>query len=277
MPTKSIHTLLYCFFIFSFIPIKSQQIIVVDSLDDRPIPFAKIFDSKNLYLTDSAGRYNFENLPNEQVYVSSSGYQIKKVKITDKTIKLSPKITNIEAVVIDNKPFNIDEEIGFNKSKNSIIIDYKREFAIELNNLTNKNCKLESLVIPFKKSSYQKGYLLFDFYESIDGKIGQKINMHNYVVPISSLERNHILTLKEKIYMEKQSSIFVSVIWVENTYNKSESFTNKVYFYTKQNSTEGRMYVRKSNYNGWDLKPYIEDGAKPSIIPAFKALIKCTN
>lgn len=67
MSTKSIHILLYCFFIFSFIPIKSQQITVVDSLDDQPIPFAKIFDSKNLYLTDSAGRYNFENLPNEQM------------------------------------------------------------------------------------------------------------------------------------------------------------------------------------------------------------------
>lgn len=266
------------FFILLSIIVKSQQVIIVDSLDNKPIPFTKIIDSKNLYLTDSTGRYKFENLPNEEVFVLSSGYNTKKLKINSEVIKLSPKITNIEKVIISKNNFINDKELGFNSGKNYIIIDQKREFAIEVYNHVDKNCRIEKVLIPFKKSSYKKGYLLFDFYESLDGKIGQKINVQNYVFPVSFLENNNLLILKEKIYLEKQSSIFISVIWVENSYSKSESFSNKIYFYTKQNKSAGKMYVRKSNYNGWEIKPLIEDQyTKTSIIPAFKLLSKCSK
>lgn len=266
------------FLIFLSIIVKGQQVSVVDSLDNKPIPFARIFDNKNVYLTDSSGRYNFERILSEQVLVLSSGYETKKLKITNEIIRLSPKIIDIDKVVITNKNFFIRREIGFIKSKNSIVLDHKREFAIELNNLTDENCRLENLVIPFKKSSNNKGYLLIDFYESLEGNVGQKINTQNYVFPISSFAQNNNVVLKENIYMEKQSSIFISMTWVENTYHKSESFANKLYFYTKQSHSNGKMLVRKSNYNGWDLKPYVEDrSVKSSIIPAFKVLSKCSN
>lgn len=258
--------------------VKSQQVTIVDSLDNKPIPYTKIISSENLFLTDSLGVYNFEKFPTEEVSVHSAGYEIKKLKLNSEIIQLTPKINNIDNIVISKNNFDNDKELGFNADKNSIILNSKVEFAIEIKNTNDNTCRIEKVKIPFKKSLNKKGYLLFDFYNSIEGKIEKKINMLNYVFPVSFLEANNMVTLKEKIYIEDQGSIYISVIWVENTYSKSETFDNKIYFFTKQQKPFGKMFVRKSNYEGWNLKPYFEDGqTKNSIIPAFKVLSKCGN
>ncbi|WHF51283.1 hypothetical protein QGN23_12710 [Chryseobacterium gotjawalense] len=69
--------------IFLSIFIKSQEIIIIDSLDNKPIPFCKIMDSDHLYITDSLGKYSFATFPKESVIISSAGYEVKKITLYD--------------------------------------------------------------------------------------------------------------------------------------------------------------------------------------------------
>lgn len=266
------------FFIFISLIVKSQQLTILDSLDSKPVPYSKIMDGKNLYLTDSLGKYNFEYFPTDEVTIISAGYETKRLKLKSAIVRISPKIINIENVVISQKNFVTDKKLGFDNGKNSMVIDQKREFAVEIKNYGNTTCRIDKILIPFKKSSNKKGYLLFDIYNSNNIEITEKLNNNNYVIPIAILEKNSLFPLKEKIYIEKQHSIYLSVIWVENTYNKSELFSNKIYLNTIPNKTNAKMYVRKSNYNSWNLKPYIENiQSTNSIIPAFKVFAKCAK
>ncbi|WHF51276.1 hypothetical protein QGN23_12675 [Chryseobacterium gotjawalense] len=263
--------------IFLSIFIKSQEIIIIDSLDHRPISFCKIMDSDHLYVTDSLGKYNFATFPKESVIISSAGYEVKKITLKTGIVKLTPKFIQISEINISNNNLKIDTELGYKSSKNTIIIDQNREFAVEIKS-QNANCLIDNVSIPFKKSSSSKGYLLVDIYHDENGKIGEKINASNYVLAIEKLGKNNILQLIDEIYIEKGNAIYISIIWVENTYTKSEKFANKIFLYTQPHKSSGKMFVRKSNYGDWDLKPYIENvDQKNSIIPALKIHGKCSK
>lgn len=266
------------FFIILSIFVSSQEVKIVDSIDTKPISYSKIIGYDNLYVTDSLGRYNFEVFPKGEVIISSAGYETKKISKMSKLIKLKPKFIQVETINLSEQNFNNENELGFLRSKNLIIIDQKREFAIEIINNDNNLCKVEKIIIPFKKSINDKGYLLIDFYENENGKVGFKLNTDEYFIPVKILQRNNILQVKDKIFIEKGKSIYVSTTWVENIFTKSEIYSNKIYFNTKKNKQQGKMFVRKTNNYNWALKAYTENiETKNSIIPAFKIIAKCTD
>lgn len=252
-----------------------QEIKVVDSIDHKPIPYARIFLKDKLLITDSLGRYFFDKYPNEFV-VRANHYQNKTVSsIQNNLVKLNPTYKDIDEVELKNNNFVVNNVLGFKKDKNSIIVDSSKEFAIRISNPFSL-CKLENIKIPFKKSLHYKGYLILDIYEEKDNGIGEKLNSNNYVVSLADLKNNKSVEINEKMIID--GSFYISVIWVENLYNESDLFTNKVYLNVKNKGEFGKMYVRKSTYNSWNLQPFEENiSSENSIIPAFSISAKCTK
>lgn len=261
-------------FILLSIFANSQKITVVDSIDKKPVAYSKIIDKDNLYVTDSLGNYFFDKKITSSVEISANGYKSKKTIINSGTIILSPEIIKLEEVKLSK---TVQKELGLESSKNQIFFDNKREYAVEITNTVSDNCKVDELIIPFKKSLNKNGYLIIDIYDAINGKIEQKLNYENYVIPIKELSKKKTVKIEDHVYITKNSSVYISMIWVENLAKDSENFSNKVYLFTKSNNAKGRMYVRNTYYKGWDIKPYNEEvGIKDPWIPAIKINANCT-
>ena len=266
----------FLFFLFCFSFYQAQQIVIVDSLDNSPIAFSRIYDKNRLYIADSLGKYKFDFWPNDGITVESGGYQSKYITSKSSIIKLYPKINDIENVLISPLRFKKKISLGYELSSNSIVIDKEREMAVEITNNHTKPCLVDEVIIPFRKALHNKGYLFIDFYASKDGKVGEKLNTKNYILPIYNIKSNNALKLEQKIIIEAGGSIFLAVSWIENTFSSSEVFTNKIFLFTKKKHPKSTMYVRKSNYRSWDLRPFVDFGdSKETIIPAFKLLTKC--
>lgn len=261
------------FFLFLSLLCYGQEIRIIDSIDDKPIPYGKIYLENRLLISDSLGKYFFDERPVGFI-IRANGYEDKSiVSLNSNIIKLKPIFNNIERVELDENNFNVSDLLGYKKGKNTIIIDSSKEFAIKIINPFHL-CQLEDVKIPFKKSLHKKGYLILDIYEEKNNKIGDKLNSNNYVISLDNLKSGNSVKINEKIIIEE--SFYVSVIWVENLYTKSNMFTNKVYLNVKDKSSSGKMFVRKSTYNSWDIKPFEEDSSsKNSIIPAFSVSVKC--
>ncbi len=251
-----------------------QGIIIVDSIDNKPVAHAKIYLKNKLLITDSLGKYFFDEKPDEFM-IRTNGYQDRNVSLINHMIKLKPGFKDISEIEVSRDNFNVNTSIGFQKSKKTIIIDSNKEFAIRIIHPFGL-CKLEGIEIPFKKSLHDKGYLILDIYEENRSGVGARLNSNSYVVPVNSLKKTNSVKINEKIIVE--SAFYVSVIWVENLYTKSNQFTNKIYLNVKDNSIQGKMFVRKSTYNLWDLKTFEENAiSENSIIPAFSASAKCAK
>lgn len=256
---------------------KSQSIKVVDSLNNKSIPFAKIISKDHLYLTDSSGVYIFEKIPTENVTISAPGYENKATEIkSNLLLTLTPKIIPIEEVKISSKKLDIDNIIGYKNGKQITFISENIEYAIELKNDSELECKIDNIEIPFKKSKNKKGYLLLDMYENKNGRIGNILNNQNYIIPISSLDKNNLLKVKDNIYFHKNESIYIAVTWIENIAKNSDKFTNIISFFSLPKGSNGKMYSRRTTYQSWDTTPLIENqDTKSSFIPAFRIHTKC--
>lgn len=251
-----------------------QEIIIVDSIDKKPVAYAKIYLKNKLLITDSLGKYSFDEKPDEFM-IRANGYQDRNVSSIDHIIQLKPDFKDIDEIEVSRDNFSVDTSIGFQKSKNTIVIDSNKEFAIRIIHPFDL-CKLEDIKIPFKKSIHDKGYLIVDIYEENRSGVGARLNSNSYVVPVKSLKKTNSVKINEKIIVE--SAFYLSVIWVENLYTKSNQFTNKIYLNVKDKNIQGKMFVRKSTYNLWDLKPLEENAlSENSIIPAFSASAKCAK
>lgn len=268
------------YILFLIIPIlfKSQRIQIVDSLDNRPIALSKIIDNNNLYLTDTLGVYSFKKIPEEKVLIRASGYEDKivKLKLNFNSIKLQPKLINIEEINLIKKNMTTPHIFGI-KSKNATsFLSEKKEYAIEIKNETQKDCKVEQIEIPFKKAKNKKGFLLIDFYDSIDGKIGIILNRKNHVIPVANLYQNKIFQVNDNIYIHKNNAIFLAITWVYNTYESSDDASNAITFYSLPKGIAGKMHLRITSYKRWDTIPLIEnENTKSSFIPAFRIITKC--
>ncbi|MGV0966502.1 hypothetical protein [Empedobacter falsenii] len=261
-------------FILLSIFANSQQISIVDSIDKRPIAYSKIIDKDNLYVTDSLGNYFFNKKITNIVEILANGYKPKKTLILSDTIILSPIVIKLDEIKLSK---TIKKELGYKLSKSQLFLDNKREYAIQITNSFSDNCKIDELIIPFKKSLNKNGYLMFDVYEDNSGKIGQKLNYENYIISIKDLTKNKSIKISDHINLVKNSSIYISMIWIENLAKNSENFTNKIYLFTKPTLPKGRSYIRASYYSGWDIKPYEDDiNTKDSNIPAIKINALCT-
>lgn len=254
----------------------SQKIKIMDSINNNPIPHAKIISNNNLYLTDSLGVYNFESIPKEEITITASGYESKLTKLNSNSIKLNPKIIPIDEVKISNKKLGIQHTIGYKNGSPTTFISENLEYAIEIKNDYEFLCKVDEIEIPFKKAKNKKGYLLIDLYESHNAEIGEILNSTNYTIPISTLGKNKFVKIKDNIYIDKNQSIYIAITWIESTYEHSENFSNKIDFFSLPKGSIGKMFVRRTTYKKWDTTPLIENKeTKFNFIPAFRIHTKC--
>lgn len=250
-----------------------QKIKIIDSIDNKSIPYAKIYVDDKLLIADSSGQYFFDKQPSNFI-IRSNNYLDKKIlNLESDIIKLLPHYKKIDTVKLSKDHFPTQNHVGFKKSKNVIAIDNNREFAVKIINPFGL-CKLENIEIPFKKFLHNKGYLIVNVYGDENNMIGDKLNENEYVIPLVDIKRNNSVEIKERVIVEQ--AFYISVMWVENIYSKSDVFTNKVYLYVKNNMDLGEMLVRRTVYNSWNIKPFKESSSSEnSIIPAFSASIKC--
>lgn len=144
--------------IFTFNNTHSQnRIIVLDSLNLKPIPFANIsFDKNNGLYTDENGYFEINKNSNDTLYISHvsyNSYTIKTSEIKD-TIILSQNAILLKEVVVSNKN-RVSKYIDFPKKNNNFSswpVSPKSEIVtLIIPNLENTNSILKNFTFNFVK------------------------------------------------------------------------------------------------------------------------------
>ena len=178
-----------CMIIFFLVLTKtsSQEIsgIVLDSLTKQPIPFANIISNFNKNtITNEEGRFRlFKDIlftNRDSVYVSSIGYNSLTILATDlikeSKIVLSPKIIELETVIVTNREkltaIQIINKVKENV-KNIFDFDYKNKRIFRRRIIMSD---FDKAMIDIKKSSIKE----FDqiFMDSINETIPKKNNFY---------------------------------------------------------------------------------------------------
>ncbi|MCB0473574.1 MAG: carboxypeptidase-like regulatory domain-containing protein, partial [Flavobacteriaceae bacterium] len=139
-------------FIVNGISVLSAQEIrskIIDSITKKPIPYATVIFNKKGLVSNEEGRFSFQfskgSNPKDTLRISCIGYETMAKPIDqyrDSVIFLSPKVYEIEEVILTNKNYSADEIIE--KVKDNLNKNYNTDY-------TNKR-------IFFRQGSHQ--YLL---------------------------------------------------------------------------------------------------------------------
>lgn len=161
---------LWIFFILLLFGLDSlaQRLVVVDSLNNDFIPFAKIYIGDSGFYTDKNGNFDAEEFANEIIKVVSPGYKTKEVFYPGNwdTIFMIPEPVELETVIINHSnpekiiinPKNKKEDFG------SFPIKDEQEIRIHIiPSLKIADFKLEELVIPFEKGNVLRKNEQVDF------------------------------------------------------------------------------------------------------------------
>lgn len=272
----------YLLFLLFSINIFGQQINIIDSLDQKAIPYSRIYTKDKLMVTDSAGSYNLVGISDSIIKIVSTEYHSKTITKTGlqfpKEVFLQPIINNIDEVKIRNsKNFTTTEIRGFPKIKksSSIALDNRVEFAIKIES-SESDCFLKNIKIPIKKTINNLGYIIADIYLLSDDFALKKINQEKISISVKDLLAKKSIIINENIMIEKNKPFYVSILWIENLKENSDEFSNQIFIYTKSNDKIGKMKVRKSNYIYWDDVPdFSDENVALSIIPAITVESKC--
>lgn len=98
--------LVFLFFLFfQVFNLLSQEILIIDSVTNIPIPYVAIKFGENGFYSNSNGKFNLDSIIEMKFSASHLSYNSKsllKINIAD-TIKLSPKSHTLNEVYINNK------------------------------------------------------------------------------------------------------------------------------------------------------------------------------
>ncbi|MCB0474691.1 MAG: carboxypeptidase-like regulatory domain-containing protein [Flavobacteriaceae bacterium] len=148
---KTTITLSSLFIVNSISVLSAQEIRskIIDSITKKPIPYATVIFNKKGLVSNEEGRFSFQfskgSNPKDTLRISCIGYETLAKPIDqyrDSVIFLSPKVYEIEEVILTNKNYSADEIIG--KVKENLTNNYNTDY-------TNKR-------IFFRQGSHQ--YLL---------------------------------------------------------------------------------------------------------------------
>lgn len=167
------------FFIFSFFLLQSQNIVVVDSLNRKPIPFVNIHLSKNNgTFTNEKGVFYLNSKSKDTIkfsHISYNEFEIIASNIND-TITLVPNAVILKEVIIHNRK-KISKFVDFprkNSSYGSFPVSSRSEIIslIKPNN-ENENAIISKLVFKFEKRKKNDN--------AINIKTALRINIYNVI------------------------------------------------------------------------------------------------
>ena len=175
---KTFYSFLVSFLLFSSYFIYSQQLsaVVLDSLDQNPIPFASIYlKSGSGAVSNEEGRfrlrYNTAKISKDSLFISCMGYKTLSIpfdQLQDSIFYLPPKAIALNSVILSNKQLSADEIVRAIQEaipeKYELGLTEKKVFFRETG-----NSKFEKLNLNIKKTSIEEFNQVF--WDSILNKI----------------------------------------------------------------------------------------------------------
>ena len=155
------HILFLFLFMFIAIQLHSQNILVIDSLTQKPIPYITVrYNENDGTYTDEKGYFTVNNKSNDSVmlsHIAYNNYSIKAALIKD-TIIMSPKTKPLHEIIITNA--NSVKHIDFLK-KNFNHGSFPISSRVELVTLIipgteNANAMITKLELRFEKKRFEK-------------------------------------------------------------------------------------------------------------------------
>jgi hypothetical protein len=221
----------------------SQKIQILDSINNKPIPFVKILTkNNNIYITDSIGVLNEMNFEKSfyPIIISKTGYIDQTISKYKQNIQLSLKIKNIEEVKLRN-------DIVITKDKYQIfnvttIKDNDFEYGIILYNKKEQIGKLKNIILNIKKNKgvNENIYLLLKFYP-IDNENISTSTISTKKIRIIDLFINNNIDLKDlDIFFEKKIMLSLQVINENKNANIAE-----IKFYNSKKNTARYSFINK--------------------------------
>lgn len=209
---------------------KSQdfKVIIVDSLSNKPISYAIVYNS-----IDKTGNYSNEdgsfyiNKLNQSFLISHIGYHSKTFNLSIKkdTVKLEPITYLLNEIIV--KPVNSKIiEIGYYKFKSFFTITgfIGDEVAVYFPCESKKSNLIKNLIIGFSTKSYIKNSLGIDFisifrinfYSTIENSVEPDILIlkKDLVFTSDIIKNKTIIDLSEQNLIMPSDGIFVSIEWV---------------------------------------------------------------
>ena len=134
---------LLCIFTLSTI-VQAQQIVVIDSIANEPIPLVSIYDGKTGVIANTTGVFYWNGIESDSLTVSCLGYQSKKISATalkdtlfmlPKTLELLPVMVSNRMLtaeeIIDSVKANTKKNIDFGLSSSEVYVHYDNSYETE--------------------------------------------------------------------------------------------------------------------------------------------------
>lgn len=233
-------------FVFSSFTLFSQNrkdLLVKDSLTGEAIDFATITSKGIEQYTNADGKFN--TLIGEKICIEKPGYISNCFLVNDNlnVVLLSPKIYNIEEVIIEKYP-SILKNAFWNLEKNYSFSPYNEEFDLRVilrkNNEINKLEDISGiynrkLLFATNKIEYPKENFIFQIFNL--RKVGTKENKIDY--EFFSLDK--LLTSFASVYVDVKNFNFSR----EETKTKDVS---RLTFNSKKQDTKGYYYINNEDF-----------------------------
>lgn len=214
---KNLTKIISLFLLIAFSVLKSQQIIIKDSLDGKPLAFSQIIIGQNSYYADSLGQFRFiDEVPS--FIVKKPGYESKLVKNFKKDILLSPKMFEIPEVEIRKKELmSVENKL---KRNLALTIPVGWELGFILKNPHDKTGIIKEINIPIKKVFENKNaQLIIQFYNFEGDEIEHEpIPNSETIISVNKLTKNkNTFNILNKSIEISPKGIFISLKVVEES------------------------------------------------------------
>jgi hypothetical protein len=281
---------LLVFFLLGFYTSAQIRGVVKDSISGEPIPYVNIWVENETIGTTSDVNGSFSlDIKEEKVLVFSAlGFEIKRVSSKKEIIVLTPKIFELNEVVIDRPKFKKEIEIGENIQKKSIRItaifsnlkgryfpfqeSYKEtKFIKKVKIFTKSNiaaAKFKLRVLGVNKLGYP-GNDLIDEEIIITVEKGKNENVINFEKYNFVFPENGIFIVFETLFLEENKSFYNQ----PNKKSKAVSYEPGL-LYNLVDDQNSFVFTEKGWYkfpkqsvtpNQWDFRKFDNKVFEPAI------------
>jgi hypothetical protein len=278
---KNINQFISCLIFFSCSLNIAQELnaVVLDSLNQNPIPFASIyFKSGEGVISNEEGRFRLsfdpQKTPIDSLFISCMGYETLGIQLKeaqDSVYYLSPKTIALNSIILSNKEIDVDQLLD--QIKENIPEKYELGFTRKkLFFRETGTTEFKALDVKIKKSSIEEFNQVF--WDSTLQKIPRKNEWFQEFSGLlygNSSEENQKLELYKALDLEdkKTSAVFENIEQIFDTILK-ENIKTSSYFKVRSGiiggkiesdefsnsekdtlSQEEKDYIRKENFLSW--------------------------
>jgi hypothetical protein len=267
--------LIFILFILVTNNLYSQKIIVIDSVNKKPIPFVtiKLNNEKGTY-TDENGFFELIKNSNDTIklsHISFDEINVKSSEIKD-TIVMSPNAVIIKEIIVSNGK-EIINYIDFPKKKssyNNFPVYAKSEIITFITpNKENREAKILKIHLNFikntsnNKNTSTRTAFRVNIYSSTKNRVEKKIfSSETYVINFTKKNKIEVDLKNENIEFSSDG-IFISIEALgdmnnEGKFIENQSSINPILSENNIDDYSSTTYIRYIFNNSYSLKPINE-------------------